>query len=402
VTLSRYHRRWALALAVAVAGGALGYSEYRHAARTAALLTEGEAALAARDYGPAREKLEALLAARPDHARARLLAARAARQQREFRAARDHLGALRAAGREAEAVALEEQLLDVRAGRFDAVPALRARAKGDDELALVALEVLIQHDLDTYQLASARTGFTRYLELRPTDQHALLGRAFVWERFMNFADALEDYRRAVAAHPDSARARLKFAETALLAGTPAEALAAFEWLAARDPQAPPVRLGLARCHRRLARPDEAKRLLDALLAEFPNQWEVLWERGELELEGGAPDAAEPLLRRAAAARPFDRRPHYALYRCLVRLDRAADAERVSARVKQLDADVSRINFLRDAVIQKPNDANLRAEGGVLFLRNGEREEGVRWLELALRLDPTCKPAREALGALRVP
>jgi Tfp pilus assembly protein PilF len=399
VTFSRYRRRWALALAALLAAGAFAYSEYRHSARLAALFTEGEAALAARDYGPAREKLEAFLAMRPADSRARLLAARAARQQRDDRAAREHLGALRAAGQEAEAGALEEQLLEVRAGHFENVPALRARARADDELALVALEVLIQHDLDTYQLASARSGFTRYLELRPTDLHARLGRAFVWERFLNFADALEDYRCAVAAHPDSARARLKFAETALLAGTPAEALAAFEWLAARDPQSPPVRLGLARCHRRLARPAEAKKLLSALLAEFPNHWEVLWESGELELESGSPEAAEPLLRRAAQARPFDRRPHYALYRCLLRLERAADAERASARVKQLDADVTRINELRDAVIQKPNDAHLRAEGGVLFLRNGEREEGVRWLELALRLDPACEPARRALAAL---
>lgn len=402
MTLTRYRRRWLLALVALIAVGAFARSEYRDRARVEALLRDGEAALAARDYGPAREKLEAFLLERPSGARARLLAARAARQQRDFRAARAHLGALRAAGEEAEAVALEEQLLDVRAGHYEGVPALRARAKRDDELALVALEVLVQHDLDTYQLASARSGFARYLDLRPTDLHALLGRAFVWERFMNFADALEDYRRAVAAHPESARARLKFAETALLAGTPAEALAAFEWLAARDPRSPPVRLGLARCHRRLARPDDAKKLLDELLAEFPNHWETLWERGEVELESGAPDAAEPFLRRAAQARPFDRRPHYAHYRCLLRLDRAADAERALARVKQLDADVSRINYLRDAVIQKPNDAALRAEGGALFLRNGERDEGVKWLELALRLDPACEPARRALAALAAP
>lgn len=402
MTLTRFHRRWALAVLVALAVGAFAYSAYRARARSAAQLAEAEAALAARDYGPAREQLEAHLAEHPDHARARLLAARAARQLRDYRAAQEHLHALRAAGQEAEAVALEEQFHALRAGHFEVVPELRARAKGDDELALVALEVLIQHDLDTYQLASARSGFTRYLELRPTDLHALLGRAFVWERFLNLADALEDYRRAVAAHPDSARARLKFAETALLAGTPAEALTAFEWLAARDPNSPPVRLGLARCHRRLARPDEAKQLLDALLVEYPNHWEVLWERGELELDTSAPERAEPFLARAARARPFDRRPHYALYRCLMRLDRATEAESVNARLKQLDADVSRINYLRDAVIQKPNDAALRAEGGVLFLRNGERDEGVRWLELALRLDPGCEQARSALAALAAP
>lgn len=387
-----------VALAALAAGGYAGF-EYREGRRLAGVLAAGEAALAARDYGPARDTFERYLAERPGDARARLLAARAARQNRSFLDARAHLDRLRAAGAEPEAVELEAQLIEVQTGNFGPVPALRARATGDDELALVVLEVLIQHDLDTYQLASAREGFTRYLARRPTDLHALLGRGFVWERFLNFADALEDYRRAVAAHPNDERARLRLAEAALVGGTPDEAQTHFRWLEARNPAAPPVRLGLARCHRRLARPAEAARLLDALLAEYPNHWEPLWERGELELDTGSPVAAEALLRRACAARPFDRRPHYALYRCLQRLERPAEAEEVNARVKRLDADLARINFLRDAVIQRPNDAALRAEGGELFLRNGEREEGRKWLLLALRLDPTCEPARKALAAL---
>jgi hypothetical protein len=34
---------------------------------------------------------------------------------------------------------------------------------------------------------------------------------------------------------------------------------------------------------------------------------------------------------------------------------------------------------------------------LLFLRNGERREGLRWLRLALRLDPGCQEARKALA-----
>jgi predicted Zn-dependent protease len=79
---------------------------------------------------------------------------------------------------------------------------------------------------------------------------------------------------------------LKLAETLLIVGTPQEALTHFVWLADRMPEVPPVRLGLARCQRRLGEPDKARQILDGLLVEFPNHGETLWERGELDLEQG--------------------------------------------------------------------------------------------------------------------
>jgi tetratricopeptide (TPR) repeat protein len=361
------------------------------------LLAEGERALEAREYARARELLDRYLVERPGDTQSRLLAARAARQARVYDAAREHLRRCRADGGDEEAIAVEESLLDVLAGDERPVASLRERAKRDDDLALVILEVLIQHDLDTYQLGSALDGYTRYLSRRPDDLHARLGRAFVWERFMNFADALEDYRKAVASHPENDRARLKLADTELIAGTPDEALVHYRWLAERWPERPPVRLGLARCHRKLAHPEEAAKLLDGLLAEFPNQWEPLWERGELEMDQGRPASAEPHLRKAASLRPFDRRVQYAMYQCLLRLDRTEEARTFDARVKRLDADLARLSAVRSEVLDRPNDAALRCEGGLLFLRNGEREEGLRWLQLALRLDPQCEPARAALA-----
>lgn len=394
------HRRHLLIVVALVAVVGVGFWSYflwerRKAER---LLAEGEQALAAREYERAREILDRYLADRPRDARARLLAARAARETRAYRDAREHLRRCRADGGDAESIDIEESLLDVLGGDERSIPALRERSRRDDDLALVVLEVLIQHDLDTYQLGSALDGFTRYLGRRPDDLHALLGRAYVWERFLNFADAVEDYRKAVAAHPDNDRARLKLADTLLIAGTPDEALTHYRWLAERWPERPPVRLGLARCYRRLAQPEKAARLLDGLLIEFPNHGETLWERGELELDRGHPVAAEPLLRKAASQRPFDRRVHYAMYRCLLQLGKDTEAATIDARVKRLDADLARIRALRDEVVDQPNDAALRCEGGLLFLRNGEREEGIRWLQLALRLDPKCEQARAALAA----
>ncbi len=357
----------------------------------ARFLRRGEAALAAREYDVAREQLARYLSYRPDDARARLLAARAARRLGEYYEAYEHLR--RCDGEEAE---VEAALIGVQRGEEPSAQ-LRERAREDDELALVILECLIQHDLDTYRLRPALHGLNHFLRLRPDDLQALLARGFVWERFLYFADALEDYRRAVELHPDSAQARRKLAETLLVAGTPGEALEQYEWLAERRPNQPEVQLGLARCRRRLGQTEEARRLLDALLRGGYEDGEALWERGQVELDDGRAAEAEGWLRKAVRARPYDRRVAYSLSRCLLAQGRREEADKVSARVAELDADVRRLEQVRQAVLERPHDAALRCEGGRIFLRNGEREEGLRWLRLALRLDPACQAARHALA-----
>jgi tetratricopeptide (TPR) repeat protein len=108
------------------------------------------------------------------------------------------------------------------------------------------------------------------------------------------------------------------------------------------------------------------------------------------------------LRRAYAAIPFDRRVSYSLERCLTALDRSDEAEKFRRLVAQLDADVRRLDHVRHEVMKRPEDAALRSEAGILFLRNGEREEGIRWLKMALRLDPNCEAARQALASAGQP
>src|SRR5690348_9958316 len=312
-----------LALAALGTGGYAGWRWW--AARQ--LLRQAEEALAGHEYGKARGQLARYLAWRPGDSRGRLLAARAARRLRQYDEARAHLRLCRQAGGTAEAIVVEYALIDVQQGEDGPVPELRERAaQADDDLALPILEVLVQYDLDTTRLRQAQHDLTLYLARRPDDLQALLGRGAVWEKLLSFADAQEDYRRAVAAHPDSELARLRLADALLISGTPAEALEHYEWLAARWPQRPEVRLGLARCHHRLGDPDEARRLLDALLAESPQHGEALWERGQLEMEAGRPAEAEPWLQRAVQALPFDRRVAYTLSRCLLELNRRQEAE----------------------------------------------------------------------------
>ncbi len=389
-------KRFTIALLVVAALAAGGWASWRW--WTGQFLRQGEEAFAARAFGKAKEHLALYLSYRPDDTRGRLLAARTARRLREYDEALEHLRRCRADGGDAEAITVEYALINLQRGTEGPDEALRRRALAQDELALVILETLIQYDIDTYQLRQAQQDLNLYLSRRPDDLHALLGRAYVWERFLNFADALLDYQKAVAAHPRDDRARLRLADTLLIAGTPEEALEQYEHLAQRWPEKFEVRFGLARCRRRLGQLEEARQELDALPADGPEYGELFWERGLLALDQSRPQDAEPALRRAASLRPHDRRICYSLSRCLLELGQREEAQTWSARADQLDADVRRLHQVCQEVQQRPNDATLRCEGGLLFLRNGEQLEGLRWLRLALRLDPNCSAARQALAA----
>lgn len=357
---------------------------------------DAESALRERDYASAGRLVDAYLGVWTSSGKGHFLAARVARLAGPEAKAAKHLRRCRDLGYDAEAVEVESRLADMQRGDRRAEPYLRSLADADGPLAPWILEVLIQSYLDAYQLDQALACLNHYLKFRPDDLQALLGRAFVWERFLYFGDALEDYRRAVKTHPESDRARSRLAETALIAGTPQEALEQFEYLAERDGSRLEVRLGLAQCRRRLGETEEASRLLDAVLADAPDLADALWEKAQLALDAGEFAEAETLLLRAERQAPNDRKIVHALARCAGALGRKAHADRYQAREDRIRADLGKLDTLSKQVMRSPRDAALRCEMGLLFLRSGEEREGVRWLEEALRLDPRQQKAREAI------
>src|SRR5262249_39142898 len=103
--------------------------------------------------------------------------------------------------------------------------------------------------------------------------------------------------------------------------------------------------GLARCRRRLGQPEQARELLDRLLARQPQDRQALSERGQLALENGRPEEAERFLRRAAAVDPNDLEVVYNLYQCLKRLGKEGEAQEYAAQVQRISADLDRIHEL---------------------------------------------------------
>ena len=384
-----------LAVLLVLAGGSAGAAMWY--LRVESHLASARAALEQHDDEQARQELDVYLATWPRCASARLLAAQTARRLRRYDDASDHLVVYRANGGDPDTIDTEDMLSALQRGVSAMEPLLWKRAEAHDQNELAILEVLIQHYIDTYRLHRALECLNRYLDQRPDDLHALLGRAFVWERFLQFADAARDYRTAVERHPDSDPARLRLAKTLLIVGTPQEAMEHFQHLVERRPDWPAARLGLAQCRRRLDNRAEARQFLDELIKQQPKYVEALVERADLALDDGDLATAETSLRAALKLAPHDRKANYTLYRCLSQLGRDKDAQAALAQVERIDANLKRLDHLTKAVLQSPHDAGLRCQVGLLFLENGEEQEGVRWLQGALSVDPHCQEAQRGLA-----
>src|SRR5205807_219588 len=175
-------------------------------------------------------------------------------------------------------------------------------------------------------------------------------RGEVWERLLHPEDALADYRRALELSPQRDDERLHVAEILITIRQPEEAVRHLALLSERRPEDVKVLVNLARCHRLQGQSDEARRILDQVLARTPQDAVALTERGRLELDNNRPSAAEPWLRKAVTLVPYEKEVVYALYECLRQTGRDAEAEKYHQQLDKIQAEMDRL----DVVLRKIN------------------------------------------------
>jgi tetratricopeptide (TPR) repeat protein len=373
--------RWSLVLATALTGAPWGLTQPAQA-----------------DEAPEK----------PEAAQEQLQAARAARRAGKWAEAERRLKECERLHGPAEAVALERKLLAAQRGDVAGVEKdlIDAVKKGHPDAVLI-LEALAQGYHEACRPLDEYRALDEWRRRKPGDARVLykLGRAaeqLSRGRPGNWGNAPDDhaltfYRRAVEADPKYDDARLRLAEGLLAQTKPEEALAQFQALRERRPKDPAVVLGLARCEVMLGRTEEGAKLLDGLLADHPRHAQALAERGKLALQEGQAEKAEGWLRRAVAEAPSDYPAAYALYTCLARAGKEAEAKALRARIEQIKADRERLDECRKAAQRAPQDPAPRSEAGSILLRIGEEEEGLRWLRSALRVDPKHRPTHRALA-----
>jgi tetratricopeptide (TPR) repeat protein len=329
------------------------------------------------------------------------LAARTARRANLYPEARQHLaesGRLQGgASSTSVPLALEHLLLQAQSGDIGEVEeALWGYVKKEKPETPLILEAMARGYSRMLRLGTAMRCLRMLLEREPDNVEALVLRGWIREGGGE-AEARQDYRRALELNPEQDDARLGLARI-LVRDSPKEAHSHFEHLVARQPDNPDALLGLAEAYRALGEPEKGRPLLDAVLAKDPENSKALAELGALSLAAGKTTEGEALLRKAIAADPGNVEAHYQLYLCLVQQPgREADAAVQRDTHKRVEADRRRLaQIASKEMTRTPNDPNLHYEVGVIYLRNGKPEVGVRWLYNALKLDSTHQPSHQAL------
>jgi Tfp pilus assembly protein PilF len=359
---------------------------------------EAQKAWELRDFAGAHQHLTQYLKVWPQSTPVNLEAARAARKAGAFTEAELHLNRSLELGGDAEPILVEQLLIHVQQGHLAEVESqLVSRVRRGHPDSVPILEVLTLAYIQTYQLFSAQECLARWLEREPDRLEAWLLQAQVFQKLQNTGRALDSYRRAFELNPDNDDVRLEMAGHLASTNQIDEALEHFEYLRQKQGDTPAVLKGLACCRRALNQPEEARRLLETVLTEYPRDWRALTERGRLATQYESAGEAEKWFRKAVAIAPQESDVLYSLHQCLESLGKHQEAADVLAQLKRNESDLSRMADLARAIARNPHDANLRCEAGLVLLRNGLESEALRWLESALAEDPLHTPTHKALA-----
>jgi tetratricopeptide (TPR) repeat protein len=357
------------------------------------------------DWKAAREHVKASLRGWPNSADTHLLAARVDRRLDDLDEAEEQLDTCqRLQGRETQAIRVERSLVRVyRRQLATEEDFLRKCIAADDPDAAEILDILSAALIIDYRMAEAQGCLDNLLQRRPNDFDALVRRGKTAESMGWLEDAVKHYDRALALRPEVDNVRLAMAEVQVALGKYAEAKGHFERLQQRQPRNPSVRFGMARCLAGAGdkeQREQARHLLDQLLAEYPEDWKALSERGWLAVQMERPAEGEPYLRKAYGLAPPDLPLVVRLADCLRLVGKQDEADKYRAEADRIKADIQRAAELGDTIREnKPDDPDLRCELARVLLRLGKKQDAEHWFQTALAKNPAHRKAHEALVQL---
>jgi tetratricopeptide (TPR) repeat protein len=390
-----WHAKWVLG-GLALLGLALGilapytWSSYH--------LRAAEQALQSYDLGAASEHLRQSLAWLPGNTRILFLEAQTARRLGACAEAEKRLLEYQRRQGTTEESRLEWLLLGVQQGDLGGhVRELQSVVDAEHPAAPLILEALAKGFLNVSRGSEMLTCLNRLLEHEPRNTLALALRGKGWEELHNPERALQDHERAVELDPVSYQARLGLADTLQRLGRIREAIAHYEILRQQQPRNPDVLLGLERCRFDSYELEQAKELLDILLAAHPDHIAALVERGRLALSRQHAAGAEEALSRATALAPWHREAHRLLLNCLQLRGKSAEAANCQARIRELAASDSQLGQLSLRYRNSPRDPAVRFELARWSLQNGREQDSLRWLFRTLLVDPRHGPAHAVLA-----
>jgi tetratricopeptide (TPR) repeat protein len=352
------------------------------------------------DLAAARDDLATCLWLRPRRFQYHFLAAQTARRMGDFSEAEEHLEECqRLAGPEADVSLLEWSLLRAQRGAVLQVDqTLWLMVKDNHPDKVLILEAMARGYIQVYRLLLADRCLKMLLDEAPGHPDAWLWRGGICELLGNSGEALAFYRRALKLRPDDEAFRLRLATALLRANQVPEAFPHLRRLYREQPDNPEVLIGLARYWIGAGKAGRGRELLARALAVQPANAQALAEQTKLALAENDLVRAWHCVRKALDVDPADRTVLYQYYQCQERRGEKAAAEQTLARLRALEKDLARVEYLvRHELPKKPRDPDLYCEMGRIFSRHGRPDRGLRWFKYALAIDPGHRPSRAALA-----
>lgn len=269
-----------------------------------------------------------------------------------------------------------------------------------DDVAEEVYEALAKGYLRSFRWRDAWICLEAWLGWRPDAPHAHLMRGYLREQGSDWTGAAEEYRAALERLPSLGEARRRLARLLLQQNQVEQAREEFLACLAEDPDDGEALVGLAQCEvRRGDAPAARSAISRALAAQLPahQRGTVLGEWGRLLLTEGKTDQARTVLQQAVALAPGEPQIHVHLATVLARAGQPEQAAYHQQRAQQIRLEYERVAELGRQLVDRPNDPGPRFQTGEILLRQGLRDEALRWLAGALRCDPHHHPTHALLA-----
>lgn len=373
--------------------------------RPVALTSQIDAAIRRHDWPAALAALDVLERREPDRPDIAFRRAQILRRQDRLGEAARAFDAAARLGHDSEQLHRQLVLMKAQTGRMTAVESEIRTLLGavvDDLFAEECYEALVKGHLAGHRIDDARQCVAFWTEWQPENPLAHAAAGLIAEKLERHGEALSAYRTALSLDPDDVALRGRVAALEVHAGRLDAAAGEYTLCLARQPDDPRMLIGLADCHVRRGAHEIASRLFhEALTLELTpeNEAVTLTALAGLAAEERQMDAAVALYRDAVRLDPRSITARFGYAAVLNALGRSDEASLQLAEAQKLSDAHRRLTDLTRQTVGEPGNADLRVEIAGILADLGLREEGARWLEAALEIDPDHARARHGLDTL---
>ena len=265
------------------------------------------------------------------------------------------------------------------------------------------LETLAHGHMKLMRFLPAKGFLDRCLADFPDDARALDWRGWVEERLQRQEAAAKDYERALELSPERTDVRIRLAALYLSHSDPESAEPHLRILERTHPERPEVQLAVAETRFLQGRADEARVLLDRVLADNPHSAGALLYRGKIDLqsEPPQPQEAEKYFRRLLEEDPNSMEGLHCLHECL---RNEAGREKEDADVLRKHGEVQAKALRMQSLLageaeQSSRKADAAYELGKMNEELGQADLAIYWLRTAERRDASHKPTHALLAQI---